>query len=338
MTEIFGTLGPACSDVKTLEEMFRHGMHGMRLNMSHTSLTESADMIDNYHTAAKNAGVEGGLLIDLQGGELRLGKVRPGTVAENGSLLHFSADGTESSIPIPPSVYAALELGDELLIDDGKILLKVTNISGDGVETEVLRGGSIESQKSIKIVGKEVHSDILTRQDRENILLSRRYGVTAIMQPFVTKAAELLRIREFLSENGLEALRLFAKIESLDGVDNLDEILPLADMIVIARGDLGNDMPLWELPGVQKKIAQKCICAHKPFLVVTQLLSSMISSPTPTRAEVSDIFNAVLDGATALMVTNETAVGSYPAEVIDYLSKTAGRAESFKADYTSSAV
>ena len=159
--------------------------------------------------------------------------------------------------------------------------------------------------------------------------MSNRYGVTAIMQPFVTKADELLRIREFLSENGLEALRLFAKIESMDGVDNLDEILPLADMIVIARGDLGNDMPLWELPGVQKKIAQKCISAHKPFLVVTQLLSSMISSPTPTRAEVSDIFNAVLDGATALMVTNETAVGSYPVEVIDYLSKTAGRAESF---------
>jgi pyruvate kinase len=146
------------------------------------------------------------------------------------------------------------------------------------------------------------------------------------MQPFVTKGKQLKEVRDVLHAYGLDDIRIFAKIESREGISLLDEIMPEADMIVIARGDLGNDMPLWELPKAQKCIEDRCIAAGKPFLVVTQMLASMTDSPVPTRAEVSDIFRAVYEGASAVMVTNETAVGKYPAEVIRYLKNTADSA------------
>lgn len=229
-------------------------------------------------------------------------------------------------VPVADRVLDVLEAGDHVLLDDGKIELAVTAVS-PAVTAVVLRGGILRKRKSLKLVGKSVAMPVLTDQDRENIRLAGAYGVTALMQPFVTEQKHLAEVKSRLLESGMGHLRVFAKIENREGIRQIKNILPDADMLVIARGDLGNDMPLWELPGAQKQLARLCREEGKPFLVVTELLASMVHHPYPTRAEVSDIFHAVADGASAVMVTNETAVGEYPVEVIRYLTKTVREAE-----------
>ena len=356
MVEIFGTLGPSCREVSILRRMLEEGMTGMRLNLSHTSLSDSAGLLENYREAQRQSGIMGDLLIDLQGPELRIGALKEELQLRNGDKLllrpNKAADvsaadveatdvkaadvktadveeGSSLSIVVDHPVYIAVDAGDTILLDDGAIELKVLKKGSDTALTKVVRGGRLSGKKSIKIVGKSVRMPVLTMQDIENIRCAPAYGVTALMQPFVTSGEQLKYIREILSEQGLEGIRLFAKIESREGAEALEDILPWADVIVIARGDLGNDVPLWELPGLQKDIAKVCRDHGKAFLVVTQMLASMIQSPIPTRAEVSDIFNAVLDGASAVMVTNETAVGKYPVEVIRYMKMTCQTAENW---------
>lgn len=327
MTEIYGTLGPACQSEETLTAMFRAGMTGMRLNLSHTSLADSRDMIENFQKAADACSVSPELLIDLQGPELRLGEMEP-----------IKADpGQKLELPLAARILDALEPGDRVLIDDGKIEASVVSVGDRSAALHILRGGVIRSRKSLKISGKDVAGPALTAHDRANLADARKYGVTAVMEPFVTSPETLRELRAALDDADLADVRIFAKIENRQGVQALPALLPEADMIVIARGDLGNDMPLWALPAVQKDIAQACRLAQVPFMVVTQMLASMADAPVPTRAEVSDIFNAVADGAAAVMVTNETAVGHYPAEVIRYLAKTAAEAEKWTAAQASSA-
>ncbi len=341
MTEIFGTLGPACGDVETLVRMFENGMTGMRLNLSHTSLKESAEVISHFHEAAAKAGVKPDLLIDMQGPELRIGKMKDGlwiTVGEEVLLAEEpdtghdddkagSRAGAPERIPVPAGFLQHLDARDEVLLDDGRILLKVETVGVDAASCNVVRGGILTGRKSIKIVNKPVYGKALTDRDLISLKEAASYGVTSIMQPFVRGKEDLLAVRQALEANGAGKLRIFAKIENREGIRNLEEILEETDMLVIARGDLGNDMPLWDLPAVQKQIEAVCRKKNKPFLVVTQMLTSMIHAAVPTRAEVSDIFNAVADGASAVMVTNETAVGEYPVEVIRYLVKTAASAE-----------
>lgn len=186
----------------------------------------------------------------------------------------------------------------------------------------VVRGGILNSQQSIKIVGKEVYGPVLTKADLENLDLARELGITICMQPFVRDGADVEALREAIKERGLD-MRIFAKIESQTGLQNLDSIIETTDVVVIARGDLGNAVPLWQLPRVQKEIAEKCRAHGRPFMVVTQMLQSMVSRAVPTRAEVSDIFNAVLDGASSVMLTAETSIGEHPVEAVEYLIKTA---------------
>lgn len=323
MIEIFGTIGPSCSDQKTLEQMFSNGMSGMRLNLSHSSLSSSSEALDHFHHAAKNSGVKAELLIDMQGPELRIGTVEKPYRINESELIYLSKEKQDSGIIIPERVFEAIEINDRILIDDGKIELSANKIADGKITCTVIRGGMISSRKSIKVINKDIHGPVLTETDLINIKDAKKYGVTALMQPFVTDGNQIREVRRVLDENGCQEIRIFAKIESREGIANLKDIVRYADMIVIARGDLGNDMPLWDLPKAQKEIEKVCIENNRPFLVVTQMLSSMIHSPVPTRAEVSDIFNAVADGCAAVMVTNETAAGDYPAEVIRYLYKTA---------------
>lgn len=334
MLEIFGTLGPACAKEQVLEQMFLEGMTGMRLNMSHSGLRESEDLIHSFHRAAQRAGIKPELLIDMQGPEIRVGTfLKPLELKEGeevclirqGELAKERRIDSAQAIPVPDSVLPALEKGDRILLDDGKMELSVTE-AGQQATAKVVRGGLLQSRKSLKVVDKFISGPAITEQDRENIRLMRDYGVTALMQPFVTRGEELQEIKEELIKNHMKHIRVFAKIENRKGIENVREILPYMDMLVIARGDLGNDMPLWRLPAAQKELAEICLEAGKPFLVVTQMLASMVQNPVPTRAEVSDIFHAVTDGAEAVMVTNETAVGNYPVEVIRYLRRTAEEA------------
>ena len=191
-----------------------------------------------------------------------------------------------------------------------------------------LRGGTIRAQQTVKIKGKEVYGDVLTMGDMETLDLVAEYGVNCVMQPFVRDGEDIRIVREALLERGLQ-VRIFAKIETLTGLSNLDSIIEEADEVVIARGDLGNSMPLWELARVQKEISDKCLAAGRDFMVVTQMLQSMMRNIYPTRAEVSDIFHAVTDGASSVMVTGETSVGAHPVEVIRFLARTVKEAEKY---------
>ena len=326
MVKIYGTFGPACGQEDILKQMFAAGMTGMRLNLSHTSLADSAERIAAFRAAAEAVGVVPELLIDMQGPELRIGEITPMTLTDGESVVLG-----EGGIPVPAVTLPVMYVGDEVVLDDGKISLRVRENHGSYVHCTVERGGLLTSRKSIKLKNPDAVVDmpVLTEHDLNNVRRAAEFGVTGLMQPFVRSGRELAKVRQALQENGAEHVKIFAKIENMQGVDNLDDILPEADWIIIARGDLGNDMELWQLPAVQKKVAAACVKAGKPFIVVTQMLASMEHSPVPTRAEVSDIFNAVLDGCAGVMVTGETAVGAYPVEVIRYLTNTADSAAAF---------
>lgn len=319
MVEIYGTLGPACAEVSKLEQMLRLGMSGVRLNLSHVTLNQAAGELEALTLAAQRAGVRPKLLIDMQGPELRVGALREPLWLPEGETLPLDA------LALPAVVQDALTEGMELLLDDGKLLVAVCG-SGRG---RVLRGGWLKSRKSVAVPGLSVSLPALTESDRENLCAAASCGVTGVMQPFVRDREDLEAVRAAMAEAGCPGLRLFAKIENRTGLDNLPALIEAADEIVIARGDLGNAMPLWELPRVQKEIAAACREHGRPFMVVTQMLASMEKSPVPTRAEVCDIFNAVLDGAASVMVTGETAVGAYPVETLRYLAKTVHEAQHY---------
>ncbi|MDO5140381.1 MAG: pyruvate kinase [Eubacteriales bacterium] len=365
--KIYGTLGPACSDIDTLEKMFRNGMTGMRLNLSHTALRDAEEQIRTMQSAAGRCGIKPELLIDMQGPELRIGRLEKEVVLISGQTIEFICDenlrhdtaapageaaarnnDTDNEkhkaacrmerpiyIPVPAAVMPYLKEGQKVLIDDGRIGITVSR--NDTVEGSaenniigtVTAGGMLKSRKSICLTGINIQTPTVTAADIENLKDAVRLGVTGIMQPFVRSREDLEAVRAELKRAGADRLRLFAKIENQEGIARLGELLPVCDEIVIARGDLGNSMPLWELPGIQKHISYMCRAAGRDFMVVTQMLYSMEHSPVPTRAEVSDIFNAVLDGAASVMVTGETASGEYPVDVIRYLTNTVREAEHF---------
>lgn len=319
--QIYGTLGPSCADAATLARMIDAGMTGIRLNLSHTTLREAKPYLDAVRAAEQETGRSIGLLLDMQGPELRVGRLREPMALEEGSHVALGEDG----IPLPEEVLRAVTKGQSILLDDGRLRLRAESADRALIE----RGGVLRSRKSAALPGVEISLPVMTAQDRKNLALAPSCGVTAVMQPFVRSADDLKAVRAAMNECGGTDIRLFAKIENRRGIDALAELLPHADEIVIARGDLGNAVPLWELPAVQKRIAARCRESGTPFMVVTQMLASMEHSRVPTRAEMSDVFNAVLDGAASVMVTGETAAGEYPADVIRYLKLAAHAAETF---------
>ena len=322
--EFYGTLGPACSDRTVLDGLFAAGMTGARLNLSHTSLAQHEPMLrDVYRPAALAAGLEQPhLIIDLQGPELRVGVLpEPVPMPEGASVV--LGDG---GVPVPQAVIAAARPGHQISLDDSALLLEVTEVSPTALTCTVLRGGTLKSRKSLAILGVQPHTPTLTSEDEANLDRAGEFGVTHILQPFVRGREDVETLRAALACRGLSHIQIMAKIENRTGLDHLDEIIAGADQICIARGDLGNSMPLWELPAVQKDIAARCRTAGREFCLVTQLLWSMEQRPVPTRAEVLDIYNGVLDGASSLMLTGETAAGKYPVEAMEYLVKTAQQA------------
>ena len=339
--DIFGTLGPSYEDEDTLKAMFEEGMTGIRINLSHVMLKDCHEKIDRIKAAARLCGITPKILIDMQGPELRIGNLEESLELAEGDeavAVDVNASGNRQEatkdsdlsdkkcVPVDHRILEHLRIGQEVLLDDGKILAQVVSALDDAnnsVALKVKRGGILNSRKSIAIIGESIDMPALTDTDRENLSLAGEYGITGVMQPFVRSADDLILLRKVLDEFGGQAIKIYAKIENMAGVNNIESFLPHADEIIIARGDLGNAMPLWELPKVQKDLSRICNSNNMPFMVVTQMLSSMEHSRVPTRAEVSDIFNAVLDGAASVMVTGETAVGDNPVEVIKYLSRTA---------------
>ncbi len=319
MIDVFGTLGPSCENIDVLERMFSEGMTGIRINLSHVMLRDYSDKIEMVRKAADKAGKSPKILIDMQGPEIRIGALKtPITLKEN----DFFSIG-QDSVPVPERVLAALKPGQTVLLDDGKISAEVVEITEKCAKLRVIRGGILNSRKSFAVSDAVINMPALTDSDVENLKIAYECGVTGVMQPFVRKADDLKELRRVLDTLDGNEIKIYAKIENKAGVENLTTFFDYADEIVIARGDLGNSMPLWELPKVQKMIAGICNEHKVPFMVVTQMLASMEHSKVPTRAEVSDIYNAVMDGAHSVMVTGETAIGENPVEVIKYLSHTA---------------
>jgi pyruvate kinase len=326
MIDIYGTLGPSCSNVKTLEEMFDAGMTGIRVNLSHAGLRESADRMELLHTAARARGITPQILIDLQGPELRVGRLKEPVGMKEGEEVLLG----EGGIPVPSIVLENLREGNEILMDDGRLLLKVSAAGEKSAWAKVLRGGILQSRKSIAVHGVKIHPPTMTEEDKRNIRDALSFGVTGIMQPFVRSRQDLVEVKAALKEAGAGGLTLIAKIENREGMRKLPELLQEADMICIARGDLGNDMDLWDLPAAQKEISKACNEAGVPYFVATQMLTSMEERAVPTRAEVSDIFNTAADGASGVMITGESAVGKYPVEAIRYLANTARAGEEYR--------
>ncbi len=342
MIDVFGTLGPSCRDEATLSEMFSEGMTGIRINLSHVMLKDCLDDLETVKRAASAHGIIPKILIDMQGPELRIDSLdEPISLNEGDELVlrskehdviseHENADlpvtasdhTNAGAVSLDKRILDSLEPGHEILLDDGKIAAILRETSNEFAIARITRGGILNGRKSIAIVGRTVDMPALTDSDIENIKLACTSGIYGVMQPFVRSADDLLEVRKTLDLNGGKDIKIYAKIENLKGVDNLESFFDHTDEIIIARGDLGNAVPLWELPKVQKDIARRCITAKMPFMVVTQMLSSMEHSKVPTRAEVSDIYNAVLDGASSVMVTGETAIGEYPTDVIRYMRKT----------------
>ena len=323
MMDYYATLGAACQSRETLHDLFCAGMTAARLNLSHTTLAACATQLQDFFAAAKETGIEPRLVIDLQGPELRVGKLaEPAALAEGAEILLG-----EGGLPVPRSVVDAAQPGEQISLDDSALLLEVTQRGNGVLRCRVLRGGTLQSRKSLAVLGREIDSPALTAEDIANLRDAERFGVTDVLQPFVRGAEDVNAVRDALRREGLDRVRIMAKIENHRGLAHLDEILAAADEVCIARGDLGNAMPLWELPRVQKDIAQRCCEAGKPFCVATQMLWSMHERAVPTRAEVMDIYNAVLDGAAGLMLTGETAVGRYPVEAMRYMVNTAREAQ-----------
>jgi len=317
--DFYATLGAACADRAALSDLFNEGMTAARLNLSHTTLDACAPLLERFHAAASAAGVKPRLVADLQGPELRVGMLEKPAALLAGRDVVLG----EGGIPVPQSVVDAAQAGDRISLDDSALLLEVASAGEDALCCTILRGGTLFSRKSLAVLGREIDAPALTDADRANLRKAGAYGVTDVLQPFVRGAEDVRMVRQALDWEGLGAVRIMAKIENRRGIEHLDGILAAADEICIARGDLGNAAPLWELPRMQKEIARRCRAAGRPFCVATQLLWSMESRAVPTRAEVLDIYNAVLDGASGLMLTGETAVGKYPAQAMRYLVRTA---------------
>lgn len=322
--DYYATLGSPCARRDVMDQLFQAGMTGIRVNLSHTSLSKCAPLLDEvYWPAARQAGRETAhLILDLQGPELRVGELpRPVQLREGDEIL--LGDG---GIPVPQSILLSARPGQQLSIDDGALLLEVRRSAPSVLLCRVARGGPLLSRKSLSLLGTEVDTPTLTPDDLDNLKQAGQLGVTHILQPFVRSRRDIEILRRTLDELGLDQVRIMAKIENRQGLDHLDEIMEEANQICIARGDLGNSIPLWKLPAIQKDIAARCREGKKPFCLVTQLLWSMEQRPVPTRAEVCDIYNGVLDGASSLMLTGETAAGKWPVQALRYLVRTAEEA------------
>ncbi len=319
-TRVYGTIGPACSDIFTIGRMIDKGMCGLRFNLSHKSLEQSLEYIDNVRSAERLTGKKLEIIIDIEGPEQRIGNLNKPMHLSSG--MSVTLGNKDTDIPVNDFILKQISVGNIILLDDGDMSLKVTKLSDDSVNCTVLSCGTLHSKKSITIEGCNLTAPALTTADYLNLELAVKIGVDSVMMPFVRSAGDVIAVRQALKEINAPQMKIYGKVENAEGIEKLDDYLLLLDELVIARGDLGANLPISYLPVVQKQLAAKCNAVNKPFMVVTQMLHSMIDSPRPTRAEVNDIANAVWDGAASVMLTGETAIGNYPVEAITTIVET----------------
>ena len=314
--EIYGTLGPSCCTQEIIEDLLKSGMTGMRLNLSHCNLDGRKAWIEAFHQACAQTQINADFMIDMQGPELRTLNTQP-IYFQPGDQVVFNT----TVVPFPIVQHA--QKNDFLLMDDGKIQFQINAVYENELHCVVCYGQQLNPRKSIMLQGKQISGPLFTENDLKNLKNAEQFGVTAIMQPFVSGKDDLISIKNTLESLNLGHLKIYAKIENMMGVSHASEMMHCCDCIVIARGDLGNACGLVQLPHIQKEIEQLCHQHQQNYMVVTEMLNSMIHQPVPTRAEVSDIYHAVYHGAQAIMLTGETANGNYPVQAMKIFAQVA---------------
>lgn len=326
-------MGPRTMDKIILKELIAGGMNVARFNFSHGSYEEHAERIALVRQVSEQLGIPVALMLDTKGPEIRTGLLKDGKKVSLEQGKEFTlyteereGDETGCSITYQQLVYDVRK-GDTILIDDGLIGLEVQRVSADKIECIIKNGGELGERKGVNAPNVKIHLPGVTQKDREDILFGIEQGVDYIAASFVRNSDCIMDIREILEDNHGRDIGIIAKIENAEGVENIDEILDAADGIMVARGDLGVEIPADQVPHIQKKIIHKCNRKCKPVVTATQMLDSMIRNPRPTRAEAGDVANAIYDGSDAIMLSGETAMGKYPVEAVRMMAKIAETTE-----------
>lgn len=333
-TKIVCTIGPASESVEKLVELIEAGMNVARLNFSHGDYEEHGQRIQNIREAAKRTGKTIAILLDTKGPEIRTHNMENGAIElKEGAQVIVSVNevlGTPEKFSVTyEGLIDDVNPGDKILLDDGLIGLEVVSVNQQAREivTKVLNSGVLKNKKGVNVPGVRVNLPGITEKDRQDILFGIRQGIDFIAASFVRRASDVLEIRELLEANDALDIKIIPKIENQEGVDHIDEILEVADGLMVARGDLGVEIPAEEVPLVQKELIKKCNALGKPVITATQMLDSMQRNPRPTRAEASDVANAIFDGTDAIMLSGETAAGLYPVEAVKTMHRIALRTE-----------
>jgi pyruvate kinase len=333
-TKIVCTIGPASESVEKLTQLIETGMNVARLNFSHGDHEEHGQRIKNIREAAGKTGKTVAILLDTKGPEIRTNNMVDGAIelqAGNNIIVSMvEVEGTTEKFSVTyPGLIEDVHVGSKILLDDGLIGLEVTAIEKEKQEihTKILNSGTLKNKKGVNVPGVAVKLPGITDKDAKDILFGVEQGVDFIAASFVRRASDVLEIRQLLEENQATHIQIIPKIENQEGVDNIDEILEISDGLMVARGDLGVEIPAEEVPLVQKQLIKKCNAQGKPVITATQMLDSMQRNPRPTRAEASDVANAIFDGTDAIMLSGETAAGTYPVEAVQTMHNIASRAE-----------
>ncbi|WEK53242.1 MAG: pyruvate kinase [Candidatus Cohnella colombiensis] len=332
-TKIVCTIGPSSESLDNTKKLIEAGMNVARLNFSHGDFEEHGNRMKTIRQASQELNKTVAILLDTKGPEIRLGKLKDEPIElVQGEFITLTTEdilGDKNRVPV---TYADLPndltVGATVLIDDGLIGMTVVDIQGTEIKCEIINNGPIKSKKGVNVPGVAISMPGLTEKDISDIKFGIEMGVDFIAASFVRRASDVLEIRELLERHDARHIQIISKIENQQGVDNLDEILEVSDGLMVARGDLGVEIPAEEVPLVQKMMIEKCNRAGKPVITATQMLDSMQRNPRPTRAEASDVANAIFDGTDAIMLSGETAAGRYPVESVQTMSRIAERAES----------
>ena len=331
-TKIICTLGPATDEGDVLKNMMKAGMNVARFNFSHGSHEEHKARMDMVKAARAELGLPVGLMLDTKGPEIRTKTYKDGKIeiveGQEFTLTTRDVEGDGTMVSITyPGLPDDVEVGTRILIDDGLVAFEVTAIKGTDIVCKALNGGPLSNRKSVNVPGIKLNMPFVSDKDRADIEFGLTQGIDFIAASFTRSAQDVRDIKEILKEHGQEDVEIICKIENMEGVHNIQEILDEANGVMVARGDLGVEVPFEELPEIQKNIIKTCISRGKRVVTATQMLESMAKNPRPTRAEVSDVANAVYDGTSAIMLSGETSVGKYPVETVATMSRIAENAE-----------
>jgi len=330
-TKIVATVGPASNNKEMLRALVKEGVDVFRLNFSHGSHEDHLKVINFVRELNAEMGTKVALLQDLQGPKIRVNDMQPGIEIKAGDDITITTKQVLGNSELVSTSYENLpkdvKIGDMILIDDGKIELKVKKVEGINVLCTVVYGGPLKPRKGINLPNTKVSAPSLTEKDLADLYFGLKQNLDWVALSFVRKAQDILSLREILNTEK-STTRIVAKIEKPEALENIDGILAETDAIMVARGDLGVEIMMEDVPMVQKGLIEKCNKLGKPVIVATQMMESMIENPRPTRAETNDVANAVMDGADALMLSAETAAGKYPVEVIRSMVRTIGSVES----------